>query len=1596
MKWGRKMSGENFKTGIENRTVDSIASFFKRIWKDSPDQMCHAKMIFGKDGTPVDYIFLDINPAFEKALGLSKEQVRGQRFTGLFSHHDPGWIRKCGDVVRTGQMLASVEHNPGPDLWHEVQVFALDCANEFITLYNNITDYKGAEMALAESEKKYRELVRLAPAGIFEIDFRSRRFTSVNDTMCRLTGYDRAELLDMSPFDLLNEPGQELFQTWIEQWLNGEEPARSVDYLIRTKDGRELGANMDVSFAVDKNGRPMGATVVSHDITERKRAEEFLLNSSRQLEELIYERTRKIEEAKQRVNNNNLEGIADAFYDLDYEYKFTYVSLNIEPLWNCKIEDLLGRDIREVFPNIVGAPMYAQYQSVMENKEPVHFTTKSAYTEIWMEVDVYPSQNGISVYFRDITNRKRIEAELEQARQQTTDILESISDAFYALDHACRFTYVNTAAEKLLGKTKEELIGTGVSEAFPTTSLVFLNNLHDVIQNNEPFHTEIFALPLQKWIEVSIYPYNIGVSVYFRDITERKLMGATLRESEALYRTLFENSEDGFVLVEPIFDEQGDSNDYRMLQGNPAWERQTGLKATDFIGKRIKEAMPDVEPVPLAVYAEIVRTGLTKHFECYNADSGRWYDQHAFLYREGQVGALFRDITVRKQAEEALKESEERQAFLLKLCDGLRPINDPVEIHNVVARAVMDFFGADRCHYCVIEDDQAIIRRDASSGDLLSVAGVYPLSSFPVYKSLIDAGRPIIIPDVKITDQVDEELKQLCIQLKVSSNLNIPVIKSGKSVGLLCITQASPCNWTAAQVDLAKDIAERIWATVERAQAEQALRASEEKFRGFVEAAGEGIVESDTEGRIFFVNEQMTHLLGYTQNELLGRIGLEFMAEDVVEQATEDREGLGNGNNVAREYKLRHKDGSIVWTLCKATPLYDASGQTRGSLAMHADITRRKQVEEEKQVLLNAIQMERDRLSALIHNIPDEVWFTDDRGNIIITNQATREEFGASYQGINAAEIAASLEIYRADGSPRPLAETPLLRAVNGEEIRNLVEIIRTPANNELRYRQFNAAPVHDIDGSIIGAVTITRDITEQKQAEKEYAMSRLDKISTLYINNGDLSAILDEILELAISFTGADMGTIQLLETESGVLRIMAQRGLEQPLLNFFAVVDRETGISGTALHRGERVIVEDVARSPIFAGTPARDVVLEAGVRAVQSTPLITRSGVLVGTISTHFRSPHMPEEQDLQLVDLLSQQAADLIERKKSEDVLRRSEEHFSMIFNNSPDMICIIDMETDRFVDINLRFTEVLGYTREEVIGRTLQELNYLTDSRQDEQKHKSGKFMSNETVLRSKSGKLINVLFSVEVAEIGRRKQKITIFKDITKEKMVEAEMARLDRLNLVGEMAAGIGHEVRNPMTTVKGFLQLLGEKDRCAKDKHYFALMVEELDRANSIISEFLSLARNKLIDLEVNNLNKIIKLILPLIQADGLVTDKYIKLETKEIPDLMLDEKEIRQLVLNLVRNGLQAMEPGKTLTLETFMEEDNVVLSVKDQGSGIPDEIVDKIGTPFFTTKDTGTGLGLAVCYSIAARHNARIDYLTGTEGTTFYVRFSSTAG
>mgnify|MGYP000861560803 CR=1 FL=1 len=221
--------------------------------------------------------------------------------------------------------------------------------------------------------------------------------------------------------------------------------------------------------------------------------------------------------------------------------------------------------------------------------------------------------------------------------------------------------------------------------------------------------------------------------------------------------------------------------------------------------------------------------------------------------------------------------------------------------------------------------------------------------------------------------------------------------------------------------------------------------------------------------------------------------------------------------------------------------------------------------------------------------------------------------------------------------------------------------------------------------------------------------------------------------------------------------------------------------------------------------------------------------------------------------------------------------------------------------------------------------------------------------------------------------------------------ILKAEIADFENLILMREIAEIISHEIRNPMTTVRGFLQMFIQKPSLAENKEYLKMMIEELDDVNSIISGFLAVNEGAERHIRLCDLNLIIKSIFPLIQAKANQEGKSVQIYLQDIPDILLSIEEIRHLILKMCRNSFEAMDSNGILVISTRQEEDKVVLVIQDEGKGIDPEILEKLGTPFLTNKEMGIGLNLSVCYRIAKRHEALIEVNSSQKGTVFIVRF-----
>lgn len=535
--------------------------------------------------------------------------------------------------------------------------------------------------------------------------------------------------------------------------------------------------------------------------------------------------------------------------------------------------------------------------------------------------------------------------------------------------------------------------------------------------------------------------------------------------------------------------------------------------------------------------------------------------------------------------------------------------------------------------------------------------------------------------------------------------------------------------------------------------------------------------------------------------------------------------------------------------------------------------------------------------------------------------------------------------------------------------------------------------PVRDANDNVVSVLEAAADITEFKRAKDALRESE-EKYRTIFETTGTATIIIEEDT------------TISLVNTEFEKLTGYSKEELEgkKSWTEFVAKDDLERM---KEYRRLRRIDPSTAPRNYEFRAIDKKgnikDVFTTVAMipgtkKSVASFLDITKRKQLEDELKKYSdRLEELVEERTNELKTTNEKLQQEIAERKRTEEELRNNELFLSNIFKSIQHRLTIID---DKFNIIRVNPQVEKSYPHAlPLVGKKCHKVYHGRNERCKRCPAiialKKGEVAHAAVPLNDADGNVTGWLDRyyypfIDMAT-GQIKGVIISACDITEKMKVEQEMARLERLNLIGEMAAGIGHEVRNPMTAVRGFLQMLESKKEFNNYKKYFDTMIEELDRANSIITEFLSLAKTKASDLQVQNLNNIVMALFPLIQADATASDKNINVELGKTPDLLLGEKEIRQLILNLVRNGLEAMSPGGNLAIKTFTDGEEVVLSVQDEGKGIEPDILEKIYIPFFTTKEQGTGLGLAICYSIAARHNATIEVKTSSTGTIFFVRF-----
>ena len=728
----------------------------------------------------------------------------------------------------------------------------------------------------------------------------------------------------------------------------------------------------------------------------------------------------------------------------------------------------------------------------------------------------------------------------------------------------------------------------------------------------------------------------------------------------------------------------------------------------------------------------------------------------------------------------------------------------------------------------------------------------------------------------------------------------------------------------------------------ERKRVEDEIRREKALLRCIIDSIGDLIFIKDMDGVYQACNKAGEEFIGLPESEQMGKTDLDFFGREVAEVIRErDRQILASGKEGRFEEWVNYRDGKMGLFETVKAPFYGPEGIQQGVVGISRDITERKRVEEQFRKLWRAVEQS-----------PATIVITDTAGKIEYVNQKFTELTGYAPQEA----VGNNPRILKSEHTPREEYAKLWSTISAGGEWRG--EFQNKKKNGDLYWESATISPILNELGEITHFLAVKEDITERKQVQAQLEQS-------LSLLRATLESTADGIL--VVDSNGRFTSYNRKFQEMWGIPDSLLQSGADDQTLAYVRdkLIDPETFISG---------------------------------VQALYEQPDAESFDIIKFIDGRTFERYSQPQRLGDRIVGRVWS-FRDITERKRMEEALRESEERYRALIELSPDAIFI---RTDgRLIFANCEGAKLLGMEQpEDIYGRKALDFVHA-DSRDLVMQRMT------EALQTGKPNPPEEIMFvrvdgsqiPVEVASVPFRYKGdislMTIARDITDRKRMQAELLKTQKLESLGVLAGGIAHDFNNILTGIIGNVSLarmqVGEGHKAVAR---LAASENALARATDLTRQLLTFARGG------EPIKKIIEVGGLLKEAASFaIHGSTVKCKFVLADDLWLveaDEGQLSQVIQNLVINARQAMPEGGTLTLEAVnvgstQEGKRIVqISVADSGTGIPEHHLQRIFDPYFTTKQLGSGLGLATCYSIIKRHGGNIT-VTSTlgKGSTFYV-------
>jgi len=529
------------------------------------------------------------------------------------------------------------------------------------------------------------------------------------------------------------------------------------------------------------------------------------------------------------------------------------------------------------------------------------------------------------------------------------------------------------------------------------------------------------------------------------------------------------------------------------------------------------------------------------------------------------------------------------------------------------------------------------------------------------------------------------------------------------------------------------------------------------------------------------------------------------------------------------------------------------------------------------------------------------------------------------------------------------------------------------------------------------GATVIKNAISyEQKMRQRTLELTALYEFSKKISSAANLEEALDSILAIVADLVDYDESFIYGIDHESGTAGVKAARFRREPKELPPDELLHSPTVMNWAIRERKAVVSPDVGIDPRFKDSWTS----RPNVKSLMSIPLIVQDEV-VGILSVHALSPNKYSDEDVRVLSIIASQGAAIY---KELEALTALTSYTDNILSSIAAGVATLD-SNGMLLTWNTAAEEIVGVRAPDMVGMRFEGvLDRLMLSDEDKNVLRQAISHVSETGRTHQSYKIsfhppdseeryMNLSISQLLNSTGEQLGLVMIFEDITREIKMEDDFRRMGELAAVGQLAASIAHELRNPLSSIKGAAQFLRkEYEHEGSVVEFLGIIIEEVNGLNKLTSEFLDFARPMQLELKPLSVNKIVEKTLQLMSVH--ITDHNTAVRedlNPNVPEIQADEQQLDQVLKNIILNALQAMPEGGVLSLETGpTASGGAYVSISDTGVGIQPDNIERIFQPFFTTKTKGTGLGLSVVHRIVENHGGRIDVTSeASKGSTFKI-------